>query len=64
MFSETLREHESGDGFTLQTISSASAFRMAEKMAFNGYSVKLSKEPGLAWIVVVTETAGANQHVS
>lgn len=62
MFTETLREHETGGGFTLTTTVAMSAFQMAEKMAFAGYSVKLSKEPEGDWVVVATKTAGVNQH--
>lgn len=57
MITETLREHEDGTGFTLTTQDAKSAFSMAEKMAFSGkdYSIKLGKEPGTDWVVVVTE---------
>lgn len=56
---ETLREHEDGTGFTLTTKYAKSAFIMAEKMALSGkhYSIKLGKEPGEDWVVVVTEVA-------
>lgn len=57
MITEVLREHEDGTGFTLTTQNAASAFAMAEKMALSGndYSIKLGKEPGGDWVVVVTE---------
>lgn len=57
MITETLREHEDGTGFTLTTLDPKSAFAMAEKMAFSGnrYSIKLGKEPGKEWVVVVDE---------
>lgn len=57
MITEVLREHEDGTGFTLTTLDPKSAFAMAEKMAFSGkhYSIKLSKEPGQAWVVVVDD---------
>lgn len=54
---EVLREHEDGTGFTLTTKDAHSAFSMAERMAFSGknYSIRLGKEPGADWVVVVTE---------
>lgn len=57
MITEVLREHEDGTGFTMTTKDARSAFSMAEKMAFSGkkYSIKLGKEPGADWVVVVTE---------
>lgn len=57
---EVLREHEDGTGFTMTTKHAKSAFIMAEKMAFSGknYSIKVSREPGQDWVVVVTEVAG------
>lgn len=57
MFKETLREHESGNGFTLTTLDPKSAFEMAEKMVFSGknYSIQLSGVKGGKWVVVVTE---------
>lgn len=57
MITEVLREHEDGTGFTLTTQDAFSAFTMAHKMAFSGkhYSIKLGKEPGADWVVVVTE---------
>lgn len=57
MITEVLREHEDGTGFTLTTQDAASAFAMAEKMAFSGndYSIKLSGVKGGEWVVVVTE---------
>lgn len=56
-FTETLREHESGNGFTLTTLDAGSAFAMAEKMAFSGinYSIQLSGVKGGDWVVIVTE---------
>lgn len=58
-FSETLREHEDGTGFTLTTKDARSAFSMAEKMVFSGkkYSIKLGKQPGSDWVLVVDEVA-------
>lgn len=57
MITEVLREHEDGTGFTLTTKDARSAFSMAERIAFSGlnYSIKLGKEPGKDWVVVVTE---------
>lgn len=57
MITEVLREHEDGTGFTLNTKDAKSAFHMAETMAFSGkhYSIKLGKEPGEDWVVVVDE---------
>lgn len=59
MITETLREHEDGTGFTLTTKDAKSAFDMASRMAFSGlnYSIKLGKEPGKDWVVIVTEVA-------
>lgn len=59
MITEVLREHEDGTGFTLTTQDAASAFAMAEKMAFSGnrYSIKLSGVKGGEWVVVVDEVA-------
>lgn len=56
-FAEVLREHEDGTGFTLTTKDARSAFSMAEKMAFSGkkYSIKLGKQPGEDWVLVVDE---------
>lgn len=57
MITEVLREHEDGTGFTLTTQDAASAFAMAEKMAFSGndYSIKLSGVKGGEWVVIVDE---------
>lgn len=57
MITEILREHEDCTGFTLTTQDAASAFAMAEKMAFSNknYSIKLSGVKGGEWVVVVTE---------
>lgn len=56
---EILREHEDGTGFTMTTKDARSAFSMAEKMAFSGnkYSIKLGKQPGEDWVLVVDEVA-------
>lgn len=53
---EKMTEHETGDGFTLVTNSHYRAFAMAEKMAFSGYSIRLSGIKGGDWTVVVTES--------
>ena len=60
MITEVLREHEDGTGFTLTTKDARSAFSMAEKMAFSGkkYSIKLGKQPGEDWVLVVDEVRG------
>lgn len=59
MITEVLREHEDGTGFTLTTQDGRRAFAMAEKMVFSGkkYSIKLGKEAGQDWILVVDEVA-------
>lgn len=58
---EKMTEHETGDGFTLVTNSHYSAFAMAEKMAFAGYSIQLSGIKGGDWTVVVTECERAKE---
>lgn len=57
MITDILREHENGKGFTLTTPSGHRAFDMAEKMVFSGkhYSIKLGKEFGKDWVLVVDE---------
>lgn len=59
MITEVLREHEDGTGFTLTTKDARSAFSMAERMAYSSknYSIKVGKEPGNDWVVVVTEVS-------
>lgn len=64
MFPEVMRQHEDGEGCTLTTNIALSAFHLAERMAFAGYSVKLSKEPGGDWVVVATKTNEVNQHAN
>lgn len=58
----TLNENQESTGFTMLTTDPREAFKMAEKMAFAGYSVKLSGVKGALWTVVVTETEQSNQH--
>lgn len=64
MFPEVMRQHEDGEGCTLTTNVSANAFHLAERMAFAGYSVKLSKDPGGDWVVIATKAGELNQHAS
>lgn len=64
MITEKMTEHETGDGFTLVTNSHYSAFAMAEKMAFAGYSVHLSGIKGGDWTVVVTESSRAKEQAN
>lgn len=56
---ETLTEHPAGNGFTFTCTRAKPVFQMAEHSVRNGYSVKISKEPGKPWAAIVTEVEKA-----